>query len=50
MRVVGPLRRGCLRFGSLIERGDEVLRQWSAAGISLLLVSLLLAASMFVAN
>ena len=50
MRVVGPLRRGCLRFGSLIERGDEVLRQWSAAGISLLLVSLLLAASMFAAN
>ncbi|MET4176587.1 multicomponent Na+:H+ antiporter subunit D [Bradyrhizobium sp. LA6.1] len=50
MRVVGPLRRGCLRFGSLVERGDEVLRQWSAAGISLLLVSLLLAASMFAAN
>ncbi|WLB56590.1 complex I subunit 5 family protein [Bradyrhizobium japonicum] len=50
MRGVGPLRRGCLRFGSLVERSDEVLCQWSAAGISLLLVSLLLAASMLAAN
>jgi hypothetical protein len=50
MRVVGPLRRGCLGFGSLVERGDDVLRQWSATGISLLLVALLLAGLMFAAN
>lgn len=50
MRVVGPFRRTCLGFGSLVERGDEVLRQWPAAGLSLLLVALLLATLMLVAN
>jgi len=50
MSVISPLRRTCLGFGSLVERGDEVLRQWSAAGISLLLVALVLAALMFAAN
>jgi multicomponent Na+:H+ antiporter subunit D len=46
-RVVGPLRRACLGFGSLVERGDHVLRQWPAASICMLAVTLLLAASMF---
>jgi formate hydrogenlyase subunit 3/multisubunit Na+/H+ antiporter MnhD subunit len=50
MRVAGPLRRACLGFGSLVERGDDFLRQWTAAGISLLLVTLLLAGLMFAAN
>lgn len=48
--VIGPLRRPCLGFGSLVEGGDSVLRQWSAAGISLLLVALMLAALMLAAN
>jgi formate hydrogenlyase subunit 3/multisubunit Na+/H+ antiporter MnhD subunit len=49
-RALGPLRRACLGFGSLVERGDHFLRQWPAAGICLLAVTLLLAASMFSAN
>ncbi|WP_027533767.1 complex I subunit 5 family protein [Bradyrhizobium sp. WSM3983] len=48
--VPGPFRRACLGFGSLVERGDHVLRQWPAAGICMLAVALLLAASMFGAN
>lgn len=45
--VPGPFRRACLGFGSLVETGDHVLRQWSAAGICMLAVTLLLAASIF---
>ncbi|MCK1365832.1 proton-conducting transporter membrane subunit [Bradyrhizobium sp. 62] len=50
MSIIGPFRRVCLGFGSLVEWGDDVLRQWSSAGISLLLSTLLLAALMFGAN
>lgn len=50
MILVGPIRRRCLEFGSLVERGDGVLRQWPIAGISLLMVALLLGALMFAAN
>ena len=50
MSLIGPFRRACLSFGSLVERGDDVLRRWSAAGISLLLAASLLAALMFAAN
>lgn len=50
MSVIAPFRRTCLGFGTLVESGDDVLRQWSAAGISLLLVALMLAALMFAAN
>ncbi|MBW7961379.1 complex I subunit 5 family protein [Bradyrhizobium sp. BR 10261] len=46
-RVLGPVRRAGLRLGSLVERGDRVLRQWPAAGICMLAVTVLLAASMF---
>ncbi|QQO36332.1 NADH-quinone oxidoreductase subunit J [Bradyrhizobium diazoefficiens] len=45
--VRSPFRRACLGFGSLVERGDHVLRQWPAAGICMLAVTLLLAASIF---
>ncbi|HMM87977.1 hypothetical protein [Bradyrhizobium sp.] len=40
MRAIAPLRRACLGFGSRVEAGDELLRQWSAAGISLLLLAI----------
>ncbi len=50
MKGLEPLRRTCLGFGSLVERGDGVLRHWSAAGISLLLLALAFAALMFAAN
>lgn len=50
MSVIGPFRRTCLGLGNLVESGDGVLRQWSAAGISLLLVALMLTALMFAAN
>ncbi|WP_334526015.1 complex I subunit 5 family protein [Bradyrhizobium sp. AZCC 2230] len=50
MNLIDPLRRTCSGPGSLVERGDDVLRQWSTASMSLLLVALLLAALMFFAN
>ncbi|RXT54097.1 complex I subunit 5 family protein [Bradyrhizobium betae] len=50
MGLIGPFRRACIGFGSLVERSDDVLRQWSAAGISLLLVALMLTALMFAGN
>ena len=49
-KLFGPLRRACLEFGSLVETGDHVLRQWPTAGICMLTVTLLIAASMFGAN
>ena len=49
-RVLGPVRRACLGLGSLVERGDCVLRQWPVAGICMLAVTVLLAASMFAAD
>ncbi|KJC35037.1 proton-conducting transporter membrane subunit [Bradyrhizobium sp. LTSP857] len=48
--VVGLCRRCSVEVGRRVERGDEVLRQWPVACISLLLVALLLAASMFASN
>ena len=50
MRVVGLCRRSAIGFGERVEQGDVVLRQWSIACISLLLVALVLAALMFAAN
>jgi multicomponent Na+:H+ antiporter subunit D len=50
MQLIAPLRRTCIGLGSLVETGDGILRQWSTASISLLLVALLLAALMFAAN
>ncbi len=50
MNVIGPLRRIGLGLGSLVEAGDEFLRQWSAAGISLLLLAIVFTALMFAAN
>ncbi len=47
---IGPLRRICLEIGSKVERADVVLRRWSAAGISLLLLALAFAALMFAAR
>lgn len=47
---IGALRRICLEIGNLVERGDLVLRQWFAAGISLLLLALAFAALMFAAR
>jgi multicomponent Na+:H+ antiporter subunit D len=50
MSLIGPFRHACLGFGSIVERGDYVLRQWSVSGISFLIVALLLAAMMFATN
>ena len=49
-RPIEPLRRTCVELGSLVERGDGVLRQWSTAGICLLLLVLTLAALTYAAN
>ncbi|WP_309775631.1 complex I subunit 5 family protein [Nitrobacter vulgaris] len=47
--VVGPFRRGCLAFGTLVEKGNETLCQWPAASISLLLLALMFGALMLAA-
>jgi formate hydrogenlyase subunit 3/multisubunit Na+/H+ antiporter MnhD subunit len=48
MVMVGSVRRAGLTLGHLIEGCDKVLRQWPAAGISLLTLAALFAASMLV--
>lgn len=48
MVMVGSVRRAGLAFGHLIEGCDNVLCQWPAAGISLLTLAALFAASMLV--
>ncbi|QOG17514.1 MULTISPECIES: complex I subunit 5 family protein [Bradyrhizobium] len=49
-KVLEPLRRICFRFGDLVDKADRILRQWAAAGISLLMLGLALAVLMFAAN
>jgi hypothetical protein len=50
MTGVAPVRRGSLALGGLVERGNEVLCQWPAASLCLLLLALLLGALMHVAT
>ncbi len=44
--VVGPARRSALAVGTMLERVDGVLRQWPAAGLSLLVLAILFGAAM----
>jgi multicomponent Na+:H+ antiporter subunit D len=46
MAVVGPVRRAGLALSNLVEGCDNVLRQWPAACISLLMLAALFGASM----
>jgi NADH:ubiquinone oxidoreductase subunit 5 (subunit L)/multisubunit Na+/H+ antiporter MnhA subunit len=39
-RVIAPVRYACVALGTLIERGNDILCQWSAASISLLSLAL----------
>jgi hypothetical protein len=39
--VVIPARRTALAFAGVIERVDGILRQWPAAGASLLMVAIM---------
>jgi hypothetical protein len=48
--VVAPVRRATLALGGLIERLDAVLRQWTAASLSLLTLVVLFAAAMLAAR
>jgi formate hydrogenlyase subunit 3/multisubunit Na+/H+ antiporter MnhD subunit len=47
--TVGPARRAALALGSIVERIDGMLRQWPAAGLSLLVLAILLGAAMLAA-
>ena len=44
--IVGPARRRALTLGSMLERVDGMARQWTAAGISLLVLAILLGTAM----
>ena len=44
--VVGPARRPALALGRMLERVDGTLRQWPAAGLSLLVVAIMFGAAM----
>jgi multicomponent Na+:H+ antiporter subunit D len=46
--IVGQIRRSALTLGEAIERADVVLRQWLAAGLSLLALAIVLGAAMLV--
>ena len=46
LAIVRPIRRAALAFGRTMERVDGTLRQWPAAGLSLLAVAILLGAAM----
>jgi formate hydrogenlyase subunit 3/multisubunit Na+/H+ antiporter MnhD subunit len=48
--AVGAARRACLGLSGRVEMSDDVLRQWPAASISLLLLALLFGASMLAAS
>jgi formate hydrogenlyase subunit 3/multisubunit Na+/H+ antiporter MnhD subunit len=48
-RMIAPVRYACVALGSLVERGNDILCQWSAASISLLMLALAFGALMLVA-
>jgi multicomponent Na+:H+ antiporter subunit D len=48
--MVGPARRTALALGRMIEGIDTMLRQWSAAGLSLLLLGILFVAALLAAR
>jgi len=47
---VGPARRAADGVGRIIERADGTLRQWPAAGLSLLVLAILFGAAMLPAR
>jgi formate hydrogenlyase subunit 3/multisubunit Na+/H+ antiporter MnhD subunit len=48
--IAAPARRRALALGGIIERTDVILRQWPVAGLSLLLLSTALGASVLAAR
>jgi len=50
VEMAGPARRVALAVGGLIERTDLALRQWSAAGLSLLVLVIAFCAAMVAAR
>lgn len=46
--AIGPVRTAALAVGAVFERVDAVLRQWAAAGLSLLLLLILFGTAMWV--
>ena len=46
--IIGRVRRNALTLVETLERADLVLRQWSAAGLSLLMLAIVLGAAMLV--
>jgi multicomponent Na+:H+ antiporter subunit D len=44
--AIGPARRAALAFGRMFERTDGTLRQWPAAGFSLVVVAIMLGTAM----
>ena len=48
--AIGPARRTALALGGMVERIDGALRQWPAAGVSLLLAAIMFGAAMLAAR
>jgi len=48
--IVGPARRTVLALGGMLEQVDGMLRQWPAAGLSLLVLAILFGAVMLAAR
>jgi hypothetical protein len=47
--IVGPARRSALAVGGMLERVDRMLRQWPAASLALLALTLLFGAALLLA-
>jgi formate hydrogenlyase subunit 3/multisubunit Na+/H+ antiporter MnhD subunit len=48
--LAGPVRRAAFALGGMAERADHTVRQWTAAGLSLLVLAMLLGAAMMAAR
>jgi hypothetical protein len=48
--IVRPIRHRALAAGEALERADCILRQWPAAGLSLLALAIVLGTAMLVAH
>jgi multicomponent Na+:H+ antiporter subunit D len=48
--LAGPARHAALALGGMLERIDRIARQWTAAGLSLLILAILLGTAMLTAR
>ena len=50
LALAGPVRRAAFALGGMVERIDHMARQWTAAGLSLLILAILIGTAMLTAR